>query len=668
MRSPWAIVVLALLAAVLAPGTADARRVHRLHLTSHADPGRAFPKRGLRRVARTSTLAPTWGCAEQTQDLAPLLSDAPQIKIVYAYASDGTDQLATGSNWGDLIQGDAQAVADRVAVESNNTKSVRFDVGGTGGSGGACTSDSGNRLDIETVQLSQTAATYNADDNVFRTVTGELRSKLKAADSHQRVNYVVYLDGIHPPDNLTAGQADLPFDTTHGYTNSINQGRGGNGHLFALVYGYGGTDFVGGDGEGSRRETFLHEMSHTLGAVQDNAPHSSGAGHCFDEQDVMCYDDKGPYFVDGGGSGDLTDNANCTGLGFGEELDCNNDDYFKADPAPGDFVAQFWNEWDSVFLCPVAECTSDLHDPNFAVTLSTSHPNGRLTLNADAGGAAVAHYEWNLNGDGTYEIDTGTTPSLVPVFSFPRASQVEVRAVKANGEFAYASMPLAPTDPVPSLKVTGQLVAGNAVTLDASATQDPDGLVERILWDTDGDGSLETDSGTARTVTTFPSAGSRQATVEVDYHYGFATQTMGFYVAEPAPQSQQTGTPPPPTGPLTLAGPALSAQTVRLRQLLAAGLPLVVTCSGACKVSLTLAIDARTARRFHLGSRNGHTVVIGRANAEVGPGTAKPALKLTARAKRALRRARSLKAKLAGSVQQRFVKSLTVAKSLTFKR
>ena len=38
----------------------------------------------------------------------------------------------------------------------------------------------------------------------------------------------------------------------------------------------------------------LHEVTHTLGAVQNGAPHSSKAGHCTDEWDIMCYADGSP--------------------------------------------------------------------------------------------------------------------------------------------------------------------------------------------------------------------------------------------------------------------------------------------------------------------------------------------------------------------------------------
>ena len=82
-----------------------------------------------------------------------------------------------------------------------------------------------------------------------------------------------------------------------------------------------------------------HEVMHMLGGVQDNAPHATGAGHCIDETDAMCYDD-------GGIVGSLL--KKCSGR---EGLfDCRNDDYFNVNPQAGSYLAKHWNPADSSFL------------------------------------------------------------------------------------------------------------------------------------------------------------------------------------------------------------------------------------------------------------------------------------------------------------------------------
>jgi len=79
----------------------------------------------------------------------------------------------------------------------------------------------------------------------------------------------------------------------------------------------------------------MHELGHTMGAVDNTAPHSTGEGHCNDgvSTDVMCYDDggQGP-FVDACGS--------ASEQPVGAFFDCNQDDYFNVNPAPDSFLGQ----------------------------------------------------------------------------------------------------------------------------------------------------------------------------------------------------------------------------------------------------------------------------------------------------------------------------------------
>jgi hypothetical protein len=86
--------------------------------------------------------------------------------------------------------------------------------------------------------------------------------------------------------------------------------------------------------------TGLHELGHTIGAVQSSAPHTTRAGHCTDEDDVMCYSDE-PFnppmqYVCPETHQDL--------------LDCNHDDYFHTDPPPGSYLATHWNTANAGFL------------------------------------------------------------------------------------------------------------------------------------------------------------------------------------------------------------------------------------------------------------------------------------------------------------------------------
>jgi len=109
-----------------------------------------------------------------------------------------------------------------------------------------------------------------------------------------------------------------------------------------------------------------HELIHNLGGVQYTAPHSSAGSHCIDEWDVMCYSDSPQYpamqYV-------CPDKAS-----FQNRIDCNNDDYFHPNPAPGSYLDTHWNTADSVFLqAGPAVCPATAQGCQGSVALSTSH-------------------------------------------------------------------------------------------------------------------------------------------------------------------------------------------------------------------------------------------------------------------------------------------------------
>jgi len=74
-----------------------------------------------------------------------------------------------------------------------------------------------------------------------------------------------------------------------------------------------------------------HENAHNLGAVQLDAPNTSGAFHCNDGKDVMCY-------ADGGSNSHYTEVFCSTSV-----YDCNHNDYFHPDRLDGSYLAGHWN-------------------------------------------------------------------------------------------------------------------------------------------------------------------------------------------------------------------------------------------------------------------------------------------------------------------------------------
>ncbi|MCW2962172.1 MAG: fibronectin type domain protein [Thermoleophilia bacterium] len=137
-------------------------------------------------------------------------------------------------------------------------------------------------------------------------------------DSPER--YVVYYDGrIGPGAYGYGGQAGISSGGGGGEKNARSSNFGG---FFAVNYAHaiGRPDWP----------IILHEVLHNMSAVDDEAPQSSGQGHCTVDADIMCYTDEAG----------LPTAQQCEYT----ELDCGSDTYFHAGtPAPGSYLDTHWN-------------------------------------------------------------------------------------------------------------------------------------------------------------------------------------------------------------------------------------------------------------------------------------------------------------------------------------
>lgn len=180
------------------------------------------------------------------------------------------------------------------------------------------------------VRVHRVALPTKSDDAAFRTISSDLK-----AMGYNRSNekYVVYYDDRGARLTGVCGQGELALDERDNFANENNSGGS-----YAIDYDCGGS-------------TILHELGHTLGAVQLNAPFSSGVlwgldeaptvgRHCWEERDVMCYADRGPKIPAGG----LV--TNCEDR---DHFDCRHNDYFDAKigagagVASGSYLDRNWN-------------------------------------------------------------------------------------------------------------------------------------------------------------------------------------------------------------------------------------------------------------------------------------------------------------------------------------
>lgn len=219
-----------------------------------------------------------------------------RVQAIYARASDVPDRF--GSVVGLIRQyaGDADYQINLSAAQSGVGRRVRF------------TTDS--------CELSVASATLSpAGDDTFTAMRAELQAK---GFNRSDRKYLVWMDasvGI-------CGLGEL-FADDRATTGNYNNGGPSYARVDAPCWGY----------------AEAHELLHTFGAVQDSAPHSTGAGHCIDENDTMCYSDT---------SGSAMASA-CPSLPSWQ-VDCSLDDYFNAAPATGAYLATHWNVAYSSFL------------------------------------------------------------------------------------------------------------------------------------------------------------------------------------------------------------------------------------------------------------------------------------------------------------------------------
>jgi hypothetical protein len=262
-----------------------------------------------------------------------------RVQAIYARASDKPDRYASVLT---SIRTFAEAMDrtfDDSAAVTGGSRRVRFVTTP------AC------QIDVDNVVLPE-----EGDDTLGNTIAALRDLGYDASDR----KYSVWVDA-----NVYCGIAQIFNDSNK--VNNTNDGRSG-------VLGMVARTDVGCWGR-ALESVEAHELTHNLGGVQPTAPHASANHHCWDEADLMCYDDSGPedgiIATPNGGSHALESICTPTTT-FRRLLDCNSDDYFHTNPAANSYLATRWNVADSSFLI-------DLGQPLDTTITSASPPLGDPT-------------------------------------------------------------------------------------------------------------------------------------------------------------------------------------------------------------------------------------------------------------------------------------------------
>jgi hypothetical protein len=275
-------------------------------------------------VEGTATKAVTDARSKPSELCAGNGKNGRRIRVFYGYPSDTASRAATFRAWvrDSVAMADANLDAQTPGIEGQHLRMY-------------C--KNGRRMTVSPIELLPIADTAFTFADMIGSLRDRVVNGLGDADfDAPRFTYVVFVDNItccYGP----SGQGTIYYDDQSDAALNANN-RTELGPRFALV------EISGSTWAGAY--VFLHEVGHTLGAVQLSAPHTSGAGHCYEADDVMCYPDGGPWF-DGGGT--MLDT--CDPMSDGQyPFDCGGGDYYEVDPAPGSYLAGAWNTADSGWL------------------------------------------------------------------------------------------------------------------------------------------------------------------------------------------------------------------------------------------------------------------------------------------------------------------------------
>jgi PKD repeat protein len=147
---------------------------------------------------------------------------------------------------------------------------------------------------------------------------------------------------------------------------------------------------------------------------------------------------------------------------------------------------------------PIASFTAT---PSSVPTGTAVSFNGSASSDPDG---TIAKYEWDLDGNGSYETDTGTTATTTRTYTSAASVVVGLRVTDNVNGTGTTTRTVTVTNRAPTASFTvtpSPAATRQTVTLNGSASSDPDGTIAKYEWDLDGNGTYEVDGGATATRT-----------------------------------------------------------------------------------------------------------------------------------------------------------------------
>jgi PKD repeat protein len=190
---------------------------------------------------------------------------------------------------------------------------------------------------------------------------------------------------------------------------------------------------------------------------------------------------------------------------------------------------------------------------SFVVTPNPAQSGQTVTFNGSASSdpdGTIAKYEWDLDGNGSFETDSGTSATVTQSYASARSLEPRLRVTDANGNQSSTTRTLTVTNRAPASSFTANpspATKNQQVSFNASASSDPDGTIAKYEWDLDGNGSYETDTGTSASATqSYAAVGSITVGLRVTDNEGVsATSTKSLVVASQPPTASFDASPSP---------------------------------------------------------------------------------------------------------------------------